>query len=70
MSQIAEWSIPGFGSTDCSCETHLFAMASNPIQSEGFQKLLQYFRMDRYSDYSFSSQAKPDHFSLAKNISF
>jgi sugar fermentation stimulation protein A len=47
MSQIAEWSIPGFGSTDCSCKTHLFGMASNPIQSEDFQKLLQYFRMDR-----------------------
>jgi len=50
MSEIAEWSIPGFGSTDCSCETHLFGMASNPDQSEDFQKLLQYFRMDRYSN--------------------
>jgi sugar fermentation stimulation protein A len=48
MSQIAEWSVPGFGSTDCSCETHLFGMATNPIQSGSFQKLLQYFRMDRY----------------------
>jgi sugar fermentation stimulation protein A len=54
MSQIAEWSIPGFGSADCSCETHLFAMAANPIQSEDFQKLLQYFRMDRYPDHSLS----------------
>lgn len=55
VSQIAEWSVPGFGSTDCSCETHLFAMASNPIESEDFQKLLQYFRMDRHADYSPSS---------------
>jgi sugar fermentation stimulation protein A len=47
MSEIAEWSVSGFGSTDCSCETHLFGMASDPIQSENFQKLLQYFRMDR-----------------------
>jgi sugar fermentation stimulation protein A len=47
MSEIAEWSVPRFGSTDCSCETHLFGMASDPIQSEDFQKLLQYFRMDR-----------------------
>ena len=47
MSEIAEWSVPGFGSTDCSCKTHLFGVSSDPIQSEGFQKLLQYFRMDR-----------------------
>jgi len=48
ISGIAEWSIPGFGSTDCSCETHLFGTSSDPVQSEDFQKLLQYFRMDRY----------------------
>ena len=48
VSGIAGWSVPRFGSTDCSCKTHLFGMASDPIQSEGFQKLLQYFRMDRY----------------------
>jgi len=47
MSEIAEWSVSGFGSTDCSCETHLFGMGNDPIQSEDFQKLLQYFRMDR-----------------------
>ena len=47
VSGIAGWSVPRFGSTDCSCETHLFGMASDPIQSEEFQKLLQYFRMDR-----------------------
>jgi len=52
VSKIAEWSISGFGSTDCSCETHLFGTSSDPIQSEDFQKLVQYFRMDRYSNYS------------------
>jgi len=45
---MAEWKIPGFGCTDCSCETHLFAMSKDPLDSEAFQKLLQYFRMDRY----------------------
>lgn len=54
MSEIAEWSIPGFGSTDCSCETHLFSMSEDPLQSENFLRLLQYFRMDRLSNY-FSS---------------
>jgi sugar fermentation stimulation protein A len=48
MSEIAEWDIPGFGCSDCSCETHLFGMASDPIHSRTFQELLQYFRMDRY----------------------
>jgi len=48
MSEIADWSFPGFGSTDCSCETHLSGMASDPLHSENFHKLLQYFRMDRY----------------------
>jgi sugar fermentation stimulation protein A len=48
MSGMAEWSVPGFGSTDCSCQTHLFGTSSDPLQSEDFQKLLQYFRMDRH----------------------
>jgi sugar fermentation stimulation protein A len=47
MSEIAKWFVSEFGSTDCSCETHLFGMASDPIQLEEFQKLLQYLRMDR-----------------------
>ncbi len=48
MSKIAEWSVPGFGSTDCSCKTHLFGMPADPLESERFHKMLQYFRMDRY----------------------
>ena len=47
MSEIAEWSVPRFGSTDCSCDTHLFGMSKDPLHSENFHKLLQYFRMDR-----------------------
>jgi sugar fermentation stimulation protein A len=50
MSGIADWSVPGFGSTDCFCETHLFGMRRNPVDSEDFQKLLQYFRMDRSTE--------------------
>jgi sugar fermentation stimulation protein A len=48
MSERAEWSVARFGSTDCSCDTHLFGMASDPLHSENFHKLLQYFRMDRF----------------------
>lgn len=47
LSKIAEWSVPGFGSTDCSCKTHLFGMPKDPLHSEDFHKLLQHFRMDR-----------------------
>lgn len=47
LSGIADWNIPGFGSTDCSCETHLFGMSKDPLHSDEFRKLVQSFRMDR-----------------------
>jgi sugar fermentation stimulation protein A len=39
--------VPGFGSSDCSCGSHLFGMAEDPLHSPEFIALLQYFRMDR-----------------------
>ncbi len=48
LSRIAQWSVKGFGSSDCTCGTHLFGFTNNPINLPSFQKLLQYFRMDRY----------------------
>src|SRR3990172_896506 len=48
FSDISEYKIPGFGCTDCTCETHLFGFENDPLRLEKFQKLLQYFRMDRY----------------------
>jgi sugar fermentation stimulation protein A len=50
MSEIAEWSMPRFGSTDCSCKSHLFGMSADPLHSENFHRLLQVFRMDRYEE--------------------
>jgi len=47
LSDITEWSIPHFGSSDCSCGSHLFGMVSDPIHSRPFQEMVQYFRMDR-----------------------
>ena len=47
MAKTADWAIPGFGSSDCSCKGHLFGFAGDPLHSKGFQQLLQYFRMDR-----------------------
>jgi sugar fermentation stimulation protein A len=48
LLEISEWVIPGFGCTDCSCDTHLFAFENNPLHLEKFHLLLQYFRMDRF----------------------
>ena len=47
LEGISDWRIPGFGSSDCSCETHLFATRSDPLGSPRFHELLQYFRMER-----------------------
>jgi sugar fermentation stimulation protein A len=49
LSKIAERAIPGFGCTDCSCDTHLFAFERDPFHLEKFHQLLRYFRMDRYT---------------------
>ncbi len=48
VSKIAEWSIRGFGSSDCACPTHLFGFKNDPASLTAFQRLLQYFRMDRF----------------------
>jgi len=50
LQKTSEWSIPGFGASDCACKTHLFGMKSHPLQSEYFINNLQYFRIDRLSD--------------------
>jgi sugar fermentation stimulation protein A len=50
MSDIAEWVVPKFGSSDCSCQTHLFGMANDPLDSRQFHEMLQHFRMDRYEE--------------------
>ncbi len=47
MSVIADWTIPGFGSSDCSCPTHFFGMESDPLHSPDFINLLMHFRIDR-----------------------
>jgi sugar fermentation stimulation protein A len=33
LKDFADWTIPGFGCSDCQCETHLFATNSNPLPS-------------------------------------
>ena len=57
LGKITEWSIPGFGSSDCDCRSHLFAMTEDPVHSPAFIKLLMYFRIDRLEKYLHSSPA-------------
>ena len=47
LKKLCGWEVPGFGSSDCSCGSHLFGMAEDPLHSPEFIALLQYFRMDR-----------------------
>jgi len=44
---IADWEVPRFGSSDCSCNSHLFGMLKDPLQSVAFISLLTYFGADR-----------------------
>jgi sugar fermentation stimulation protein A len=50
LREIAGWSIPEFGSADCSCDGHLFGMAEDPLHSPLFIKTLLHFRMDRLEE--------------------
>lgn len=47
LSGIACWEIPGFGSSDCECRTHLFGWEVDPLLCPEFHSVIQYFRMDR-----------------------
>ena len=48
LSKLTEWTISGFGCSDCSCETHLFGMNSDPLKSSKFHQVVQHFQMDGY----------------------
>ncbi|NPU85412.1 MAG: DNA/RNA nuclease SfsA [Syntrophaceae bacterium] len=47
LGAIADFSVPRFGSSDCSCESHLFGWRGDPLRDPAFVALLQHFRMDR-----------------------
>lgn len=50
LRTIAGWQVQGFGSSDCTCSTHLFGMHEDPIHSPDFIKLLLHFRMGLLED--------------------
>ena len=45
LGTIADWQVPGFGSTDCSCATHLFGIGEDPLHTRSFIDTLLHFRM-------------------------
>ena len=45
LSLIMQYGPAGFGSSDCSCLTHLFWSPKNPLHTEAFHDMLQGFRM-------------------------
>ena len=50
LREISDWSVDGFGASDCSCSAHLFGMNKNPITSPQFINTLLYFRIDRLNN--------------------
>lgn len=44
LSDIGGSEIPNFGSSDCSCSSHLYYFKTNPIRNASFLELLHYFR--------------------------
>ncbi len=47
LGRLSDWTVPGFGSSDCTCPTHLFALETNPLYTPAFIDLLLRFRIDR-----------------------
>ena len=45
MAKIADWSVPGFGCSDCSCRSHLFGMVKDPVKSSDFIEMLYNYRI-------------------------
>lgn len=47
LEKVTDWGVPGFGSSDCPCGTHLYGMKGDPLYSAGFMDLIIHFRIDR-----------------------
>jgi sugar fermentation stimulation protein A len=50
LEDFSEGSVPGFGSSDCACPSHLFWTREDPLHSPRFHGFLQYYRMERLVD--------------------
>ncbi len=45
LKRISDWSVPGFGCSDCSCASHIFGMDGDPLRSPAFIELLCNYRI-------------------------
>jgi sugar fermentation stimulation protein A len=43
LKNLADWTVPGFGCSDCQCETHLFAAGSDPLLVPSFIEMVSTF---------------------------
>jgi sugar fermentation stimulation protein A len=50
LLEIADWQVPGFGSSDCDCPTHLIGMKEDPVHAPKFIKMLLYVRMGKLEE--------------------
>lgn len=44
---IADWAVPGFGCTDCTCPSHLFGFRENPLHLPAFVQVEEDFAINR-----------------------
>lgn len=51
LSDIADWSVKGFGCTDCHCDSHLFGFEENPLHLPQFVKIEEDFEINRLGRY-------------------
>ncbi|MDA8099892.1 MAG: DNA/RNA nuclease SfsA [Nitrospiraceae bacterium] len=65
-AKCAGWSIPGFGSSDCSCESHLFGMTEDPVHQRQFIEMLLYYRMGRLEEELGNAGPPPDFLPVTK----
>lgn len=51
LGRMAAWAVPGFGSSQCGCGSHLFGMSEDPVRDRAFIDLLIHFRINRLEKY-------------------
>jgi sugar fermentation stimulation protein A len=50
IQKMTDWSIRGFGCSDCSCKSHLFGMNEDPVKSPAFIEMLYNYRIKTVED--------------------
>lgn len=50
VSEVADWYVPHFGSSDCHCQSHLYGFTENPVHLKNFMDVVEEFRMNRLDE--------------------